>query len=227
MRLVGLTGGIASGKSTVSRRLESQGLPIIDADKVAQAALGKHTWGWKRVVRVFGREILRDDEEVDRVKLGEIIFNDPTKRSMLNRAMQPCIAFGLLYEVAKHWIRGTPVVIMDIPLLFETKMDRLTHVVVVVWVDRATQETRLTKRDKSTLSQAQARINSQLPLDVKRDRADHVIDNSGSLQNTMEQVDKLNRIITRPLTWRELAFSRLGVVAIVVVAATLVSRLRS
>ena len=117
--------------------------------------------------------------------------------------------------------------IMDIPLLFETKMDRLTHVVVVVWVDRATQETRLTKRDKSTLSQAQARINSQLPLDMKRDRADHVIDNSGSLQNTMEQVDKLNGIITRPLTWRELAFSRLGVVAIVVVAATLVSRLRS
>lgn len=141
--------------------------------------------------------------------------------------MQPCIAFGLLYEVAKHWIRGTPVVIMDIPLLFETKMDRLTHVVVVVWVDRATQETRLTKRDKSTLSQAQARINSQLPLDAKRDRADHVIDNSGSLQNTMEQVDKLNGIITRPLSWRELAFSRLGVVAIVVVAATLVSRLRS
>ena len=146
---------------------------------------------------------------------------------MCFRAMQPCIAFGLLYEVAKHWIRGTPVVIMDIPLLFETKMDRLTHVVVVVWVDRATQETRLTKRDKSTLSQAQARINSQLPLDAKRDRADHVIDNSGSLQNTMEQVDKLNGIITRPLTWRELAFSRLGVVAIVVVAATLVSRLRS
>ncbi|XP_024360618.1 dephospho-CoA kinase [Physcomitrium patens] len=226
MRLIGLTGGIASGKSTVSRHLESEGLPVVDADKVARVALDKNTWGWKRVVAAFGEGILRQDGEVDRAKLGEIIFNDPAKRGMLNRALQPCISLGLLYEVFKHWIRGTSVVIMDIPLLFEMKMNYLTNPVVVVWVDRTTQEARLTKRDNSTIEQARARIDSQLPLDMKREMADYVIDNSGTLEDTKMHVDKLKAIITGPQTWKEIALSRFGVAAIVAVAVAFVLRLR-
>ncbi|KAG0614710.1 hypothetical protein M758_6G197800 [Ceratodon purpureus] len=226
MRLVGLTGGIASGKSTVSRHLESEGLPVVDADKVARVAMDKNTWGWKRVVAVFGEGILREDGEVDRAKLGEIIFNDPAKRGLLNRAIQPCISLGLLYEVFKHWIQGTAVVIMDIPLLIEMRMNYLTHPVVVVWVDRATQEARLTKRDNSTIEQARARIDSQLPLDKKRDLADYVIDNSGSLEDTILQIQKLKSLITAPPTWKELAFSRFGVAAILTAAVALVLRLR-
>jgi dephospho-CoA kinase len=85
MRMVGLTGGIASGKSTVSRQLQAQGIPVIDADKVAQAALRKNTWGWRRVVAVFGNGILQENGEVDRAKLGEIVFSDAAKRKQLNR----------------------------------------------------------------------------------------------------------------------------------------------
>lgn len=178
------------------------------------------------MVAVFGDGILQEDGEVDRKKLGEIIFNDPAKRGMLNRALQPAISLGLLHEVFKHWIRGTRVVIMDIPLLFEMKMNYLTSPVVVVWVDRATQEARLTKRDNSAIEQARARIDSQLPLDKKRAMADHVIDNSGALEDTLLQVDQLKKIITAPQSWKELAFSRFGVAAILTTAVALVLRLR-
>ncbi|KAJ7564124.1 hypothetical protein O6H91_02G003200 [Diphasiastrum complanatum] len=87
MRLIGLTGGIASGKSTVSKELHIQGLPIIDADKIAHAALRKGTWGWMRVVATFGRDILREDGEVNRAQLGEIVFADSAKRKQLNSSL--------------------------------------------------------------------------------------------------------------------------------------------
>lgn len=115
---------------------------------------------------------------------------------------------------------------MDIPLLFEMKMNYLTNPVVVVWVDRTTQEARLTKRDNSTIEQARARIDSQLPLDMKREMADYVIDNSGTLEDTKMHVDKLKAIITGPQTWKEIALSRFGVAAIVAVAVAFVLRLR-
>ncbi|KAI5056402.1 hypothetical protein GOP47_0028220 [Adiantum capillus-veneris] len=216
MRIVGLTGGIASGKSTASNEFQSLGLPIIDADKVAHAALRKGTLAWRRVVAAFGKEVLQENGEVDRTRLGAMIFSDPAKRRVLNNAMSLSIGMGLYWELFKHWIKGTKVVIMDVPLLFEAKLNRMTKPVIVVWVDSKTQEDRLMKRDKISEEQALQKINSQLPLDVKRDRADLIIDNSQSLEAMKEQVQNIYKQVTAPLTWKEALLSRGGVLSLAV-----------
>jgi dephospho-CoA kinase len=135
--------------------------------------------------------------------------------------MEPCIMSGLFYEILKHWILGTSVVVLDVPLLFEAKIDWLTRPIIVVWVDDLTQETRLMARDNSSKEQARNRITSQLPLDVKRARADIVIDNSGSLEQTKVLVNDLKKTITAPPSWKELLFSRLGVAAMVIGVITI------
>eukprot|EP00250_Pteridium_aquilinum_P022197 c25321_g5_i1 orf=223-903(-) len=208
MRIVGLTGGIASGKSTASKEFQALGIPIVDADKVAHAALRKGTLAWRRVVRAFGEGVLQENGEVDRARLGEMIFSDPALRKKLNMAMSFSIATGLYWELFKHWMKGTRVVIMDVPLLFEARLNKLTKPVIVVWVDADTQVERLMKRDKISKDQAAKKIVSQLPLDVKRDRAELVIDNCNSLDATKKQVLEIYEEITAPLTWKELVISR-------------------
>lgn len=217
MRTVGLTGGIASGKSTVSKEFKTLGIPVIDADKIAHAALRKGTIAWRRVVAAFGESILQENGEVDRTRLGNIIFSDPAKRKVLNSAMALSIALGLYWDLFKHWIYGTKVVMMDVPLLFETKLSRLTKPIIVVWVDLTTQEERLMKRDGISKDQAVNKINSQLPLDWKREHADIVIDNSGTLDETKAQILEIHKLITSPLTWKELIFSRSGVITMAMV----------
>ncbi|KAL3675327.1 hypothetical protein R1sor_025275 [Riccia sorocarpa] len=215
MRIVGLTGGIASGKSSVSRELQNRDIPIVDADKIAHDVLKKGTRGWKRVVKIFGSKILLESGEVNRPLLGEIVFADPAKRKQLNKALEPFIAFGIFWEIFKHWLYGTRVLVLDIPLLYEAKMDWMAKPVVVVWVDRETQEARLLRRDRLPEEQARNRINAQMPLDLKRDRADIVIDNSGTLENMQTQVDTLYRTITAPWSWKEFLLSRTGVLGFV------------
>ncbi|KAH7295575.1 hypothetical protein KP509_27G055000 [Ceratopteris richardii] len=212
MRIVGLTGGIASGKSTASKEFEALGVPIIDADKVARAASKKGTLAWRRIVLTFGKEILQEDGEINRGRLGEIIFSDHAKRKALNSAMSFSIGIGLYWELFKHWIKGTKVVIMDVPLLFEAKLDRLTKPIIVVWVDPETQEARLVKRDKISKELALKKISSQLSLDEKRDRADIVIDNTSSIEAMKQQVqDIYKEIVATPSTMKELLFSRRGI----------------
>ncbi|XP_077240726.1 dephospho-CoA kinase-like isoform X2 [Tasmannia lanceolata] len=208
MRIVGLTGGIASGKSTVSNLFKSSGVPVVDADVVARDVVRKGTGGWKRIVRAFGEEILQDNGEIDRALLGQIVFSDPTKRQLLNRLLAPFISSGLFWEVVKLWIKGSKVIVIDIPLLFEAKMDQWANPIVVVWVDSETQLQRLMTRDGISEQQALNRINAQTSLDWKRTKADIVIDNSGSLKETKEQFQKVLMEITRPLTWREFGLSR-------------------
>ncbi|KAI5056404.1 hypothetical protein GOP47_0028222 [Adiantum capillus-veneris] len=114
---------------------------ILELD--VQAALRKGTLAWRRVVAAFGKEVLQENGEIDRTRLGAMIFSDPGKRRVLNNAMSLSIGMGLYWELFKHWIKGTKVVIMDVPLLFEAKLNRLTKPVIVVWVDSITQEVRL------------------------------------------------------------------------------------
>lgn len=128
--------------------------------------------------------------------------------------MEPFIAFGLFWEIFKHWILGTAVVILDVPLLYEAKLTWLTKPVVVVWLDRVTQAARLVQRDGLPEEQAQNRIKSQLPLELKRERADIVIDNSGTLDSTRQQVERLYTTITAPATMREFAVSRNGILTV-------------
>ncbi|CAK8544324.1 unnamed protein product [Lathyrus sativus] len=106
MRIVGLTGGIASGKSTVSNLFKSHDIPVVDADVVAREALKKGSGGWKKVVAAFGEEILLDNGEVNRPRLGQIVFADPDKRQFLNRLLAPYISSGIFWEVGKLWLKG-------------------------------------------------------------------------------------------------------------------------
>ncbi|KAI3425510.1 uncharacterized protein J3R85_010249 [Psidium guajava] len=210
MRIVGLTGGIASGKSTVSNHFKAHGVPVVDADIVARDVLKKGTGGWKKVVAAFGEEILQADGEVDRPKLGQFVFSDPTKRQVLNRLLAPYISSGIFREILKLWLEGHKVIVLDIPLLFEAKMDKWTKPIVVVWVDPETQFRRLMARDRTNEEDARNRINAQMPLDLKRSKADIVIDNTGSLEDLNEQFQKVLLQVMRPLTWTEFALSRQG-----------------
>ncbi|WCJ38839.1 dephospho-CoA kinase family [Euphorbia peplus] len=210
MRMVGLTGGIASGKSTVSNLFKSHGIPVVDADIVARDVLKKDTGGYKKVVAAFGEDILQANGEVDRPKLGQIVFSDPGKRQLLNRLLAPYISSGIFYEILKLWLKGCKVVVLDIPLLFETKMDKMTKPIIVVWVDAETQLQRLMARDQTVQEEAMNRINAQMPLDSKRSKADIVIDNTGSLEDLKEKFQEVLLQVTRPLTWSEFWLSRQG-----------------
>ncbi|KAH7578372.1 hypothetical protein JRO89_XS01G0373700 [Xanthoceras sorbifolium] len=210
MRIVGLTGGISSGKSTVSNLFKANDIPVVDADLVARDVLKKGTGGWKKVVATFGEDILLANGEVDRSKLGQIVFSDPAKRQLLNRLLAPYISSGIFMEILKLWIKGFKVIVLDVPLLFEAKMDKWTKPIIVVWVDTETQLQRLMARDRTSEEDAKNRINSQMPLDIKRTKADIVIDNNGSLDDLHEQFRKVLSQVTRPLTWTEFWLSRQG-----------------
>eukprot|EP00271_Cylindrocystis_brebissonii_P007966 TRINITY_DN2194_c0_g1_i3.p1 TRINITY_DN2194_c0_g1~~TRINITY_DN2194_c0_g1_i3.p1 ORF type:complete len:235 (-),score=13.25 TRINITY_DN2194_c0_g1_i3:421-1125(-) len=214
MRIVGLTGGIATGKSTVSRELGRRGLPIIDADEIAHDAVSPGTAGYRSVVAAFRRigvEILKSDGEIDRAKLGELVFRNPDQRRLLNRTLQPHIALALISRLFHFWLQGTRVVVLDAPLLFETKLNYITHPTIVVHCSHATQLSRLMERNTDlTQEQAEARIDAQMPTRSKVARANIVIDNSGNLEELTRQVEEVYAAITQPLNFRELILSRAG-----------------
>ncbi|VVB11756.1 unnamed protein product [Arabis nemorensis] len=210
MRIVGLTGGIASGKSTVSNLFKASGIPVVDADVVARNVLKKGSGGWKRVVAAFGEEILLPSREVDRPKLGQLVFSSDSKRQLLNKLMAPYISTGMFWEIIKQWAKGAKVIVVDIPLLFEVKMDKWTRPIVVVWVSQETQLKRLMERDGLSEEDARNRVMAQMSLDLKRSKADVVIDNNGSLDDLKQQFNNVLSEIRRPLTWNELLRSRQG-----------------
>ncbi|CAN6298707.1 unnamed protein product [Urochloa humidicola] len=219
MRLVGLTGSIASGKSTVSNLFKDTGVPVVDADIVARNVVLKGTGVWKKIVKAFGDGILLDNGEIDRARLGQVVFSDPSKRQLLNRLLARHISSGIFWEIAKLWMKGYKVIALDIPLLFETKMDRWTNPVIVVWVNPETQIERLMSRDGCSEEQAQNRINAQLALDWKKSEADIVIDNFGSLDDTKQQFEEVLRKVSEPLTWKERLRSRDGLISVVMCTA--------
>jgi len=216
MRIVGLTGGIASGKSTVSNLFKSHDIPVVDADVIARDVLKKGTGGWKKVVAAFGEDILQANGEVDRPRLGQIVFSDPAKRQLLNRLLASYISSGIFWEIVKLWMKGFKVIVLDVPLLFETKMEKWTNPIIVVWVDPETQLRRLMARDRTSEEDAGNRINAQMSLDLKRTKADIVIDNTGSLEDLNEQFRKVLFEVNKPLTWTEFGLSRQGALSVLV-----------
>ncbi|GMH08734.1 hypothetical protein Nepgr_010574 [Nepenthes gracilis] len=210
---------VRNRKSTASNLFKANGVPIVDADIVARNILKKGTDGWKKVVEAFGEGIVQPNGEVDRPKLGQIVFSDPTKRQLLNRILAPYIANGILWEVLKLWLKGCKVIVLDIPLLFEAKMDKWTKPIIVIWVDHETQLQRLMARDGVSHEEATNKINAQMPLDLKRNKADIVIDNTGSLDDLNEQFQKVLSVITKPLTWSEFMLSRQGAFSVLALVA--------
>ncbi|XP_034049681.1 dephospho-CoA kinase domain-containing protein [Thalassophryne amazonica] len=193
MFLVGLTGGIASGKSTVSSMLRELGCPIIDADVVARKVVEPHSSAYSRIVSHFGTDILLDNGEIDRQKLGQLIFSNEVKRKLLNSITHPEIHKVMLKEILFYFLRGYRYVVLDVPLLFETRrLTRFLNHTVVVYCDPATQLARLMQRDGLTQEQAEQRVAAQMPLNEKRGLANHVIENSGSREDTHRQVLRLH-----------------------------------
>jgi dephospho-CoA kinase len=195
--VVGLTGGIASGKSTVSALLKERCYMVLDADEFARDVAKPHTAGWQEIWEVFGEEYFHPDGSLDRSRLAETIFRDATARHRLNEIIHPKVLALIESRIQESRNRGESLVIVDVPLLFEVGWDKQVDKVVVVYVKPEIQLARLLERDNLTLEEAQNRIAAQLPLSLKAQQADYVIDNSGSLEDTSRQVDMIMDTLLR------------------------------
>ncbi|KAI0043387.1 CoaE-domain-containing protein [Auriscalpium vulgare] len=201
MLVVGLTGGIATGKSTVSTLLENRGIPIIDADVLARDVVRPGTPALARIVATFGRDMLLPDGTLDRAKLGARVFADDAERRKLNAIVHPAVRWAMARAVARCWLRGERVCVLDVPLLIESGIYRWVGKVVVVYCSAEIQLQRLMKRDGSTRDAAQARLSAQLPIADKLAFADNVLDNSGGPQDLDSQVDAFVRRLQRDAGW--------------------------
>lgn len=187
---IGLTGGIATGKSTVASMLLRKGAPLVDADVIAREVVEPGSPVLSRVAERFGSDILLPDGSLNRKKLGAIVFADPAQRKALESLLHPPIR-ALMKERMALLERQQPdkPVIVDVPLLYESGLEAMFDAVMVVYVPAALQRERLKQRDGLTEEQAVQRLAAQLPIDEKRRRADIVIDNAGTLQETQRQID--------------------------------------
>ncbi len=184
MNLTMLTGGIASGKSTVCKILENSGCKIINTDKIAHDVVQKGNIAWQQITETFGTNILKQNKQLDRIKLGDIIFSNPSERAKLNKIVHPQV----FKQVAKtvndmHEINSSQTVIVDIPLFFELAR-KPNPSVILVYLSQELQLIRLMQRDGCNKIDAMKRINSQIPMSKKLKFASTVINNSGSLQKT-------------------------------------------
>lgn len=187
-KTIGLTGSVATGKSTVSNLIQQAGIPLVDADIAARKVVEPGTEGLKEIIAYFGKEILLADGTLNRAKLGEIIFKDKEKREKLNEITHPRVKDYML-EAREHFFKaGEEIVFFDIPLLFESHLESLVDQIIVVWTTPETELKRLMERNNLTKEEALARIDSQMGIDEKAKKADFVIDNNESLEKTQKQV---------------------------------------
>ncbi|KOR86349.1 dephospho-CoA kinase [Bacillus sp. FJAT-22058] len=187
-QIIGITGGIASGKSTVSLYLQELGFTIVDADLASRAVVEPGEEAYHQVVKAFGEDILLADGNIDRVKLGSIIFNDQEKRLLLNGIVHPAVRNWMRVKTEAALSSGEETVFMDIPLLFESKLTFMVDKTLLIYVDEQVQLERLMNRNGLSETEALARINSQMPLADKKALADAVIDNNGDINETKRQV---------------------------------------
>ena len=181
MKWIGLTGGIATGKSTVAKIIRDLGLPVIDADHLAREVTKFGSKGLKKIVLKFGPSVLNDRGELDREKLGELIFNDDRKRLILEHIVHPLIQDLRITERRNLENQGCDLAFYDVPLLFEKKMENEFDATILVYSRVDEQRTRLKERNELTNEQIDARLKSQLSVDEKLQLADYVILNHGSV----------------------------------------------
>lgn len=186
--VIGLTGGIASGKSTVSNMLKDLNIPVIDADEEARLAVEKEEKAYFAIIDHFGEDILTEAGSIDRMKLGEIIFNDQHQRTILNSIVHPAVREKMLQKKEVYDRSGHPIIVLDIPLLFESRLTSMVDKVIVVYVDEHLQLERLMRRNGFTKNEALSRISSQMALKDKQKSADAVINNNGSIEETRKQL---------------------------------------
>ena len=190
MKLIGLTGGVGSGKSTVAEMFRELGATVIDADTAAHEVYAPGTPGFDAVVREFGEEYVRDGA-VDRARLGALVFNDLDALRRLHAIVHPLVRDWLAARTAEAAERGDEIVIQDVPLLYENDLAHLFSSVVLVYAPAEVQLERLVKGRGVPPDRARAMIANQMPIDEKRDRAHHVVDNSGTEEETRRQVEEI------------------------------------
>ena len=189
-KVLGLTGGIASGKSTVSNYFKKQNIPVVDADIVAREVMRAGQPVVAKVQEAFGAEVILENGEIDRERLGKIVFGNEEKRRLLDRIVRDEIRKQITSESKALQAEGHALIVLDIPLLFEGKFQDEVDEVMVIYVDGATQKARLLKRNTElTEEDAENRIHSQMPLDEKVKQADILIDNNGTIEHTLKQVE--------------------------------------
>ena len=189
MKLIGLTGGVGSGKSTVTEIFRELGAAVVDADEASHAVYEPGTRGYEDVVREFGQQIVRDGR-VDRVRLGRIVFEDADARRRLNAIVHPRVREWMAERTAEAAEGGAEIVIQDVPLLYENRLEDLFSSVVLVYVPAEVQVKRLVEGRGLAEQRARAVIAAQMPIEEKRRRAHHVIDNGGTPEETRKQVEE-------------------------------------
>ncbi|MDD2421609.1 MAG: dephospho-CoA kinase [Heliobacteriaceae bacterium] len=188
MKIIGLTGGIASGKTTVANYLKALGAVVIDADAVARQVVRPGEPAWHEIREVFGGGVFLADGTLDRAGMGSLVFANPVARECLNQIIHPRVIETFRREINEKAGQGVAAVVLDVPLLLETGMDQLVDEVWVVAVDEPTQIARVQIRDNLDAPAAKARIGAQMPLAHKLARADRVIDATQNLPAMLGQV---------------------------------------
>jgi len=188
VKLVGLTGGIASGKSTVAKILERLGAAVIDADALSREVVEPGKDAWKEIIDAFGTGVLQPDQTLDRQKLRAVIFNDRDGRKKLEAIIHPRVRALAEERIREHTAAGYSIIVYEVPLLFEGNLHEWLRPVILVACDVTTQRTRVQERDHLTQTEAQKHIDAQMSLAEKRRLADYVIENDGSLANLEQEV---------------------------------------
>lgn len=189
--IIGLTGSIASGKSTVANMLREKGYPIVDADVIARVVVELGSPLLNDIRTAFGQEVFLEDGSLNREKLGSIVFGDEMKRRQLNELLHPAIREEMIRQKEQYVEQGYSTVIMDIPLLFESKLHSYVEKIMVVSVTKELQKQRLIARNELSDAEADARIASQLDMKIKEKGADAVIHNNGTIQETEQQLIRI------------------------------------
>ncbi len=189
--MIGLTGGIASGKSTASAYLKELGAHVVDADAISRGLMEPGARGYEEVVRAFGDGILDAQGGIDRRRLGALVFGNRERRRTLDALMHPLVIAEAERRIRQLRQQGAAVCVLDVPLLFETGMERLCDETWLVYVSRQEQIRRIYLRDGLDAQAAAARIDSQMPLAEKLRRADKAVDASGTIEETREKLRRL------------------------------------
>ncbi|KAF9975217.1 hypothetical protein BGZ73_001199 [Actinomortierella ambigua] len=204
MKVIGLTGGIASGKSTVVKTVRSLDIPVVDCDILARKVVEPGEGAYNKLVARYGTKILLEErmgQPLDRPKLGAIIFHDEKERRAVNGIIHPAVGKEVISALWHHWIRGVTMVVVDVPLLLEGTLWQIMSSIIVVYCPPEVQLARIQSRDGLSAADAQARINAQRPLIEKVEYADHVIYNTSDLTTLQQQTEALLRQLQPSSLW--------------------------
>src|SRR5262245_17285154 len=188
MKLVGLTGGIASGKSTVAAILRRLGATIINADELSREVVQPEQEAWEEIIETFGPDILQEDKTLDRRKLRKIVFDNPDARKKLEAIIHPRVRALAERRISELAAAGSSVIVYEVPLLFEAQIHLWLRPVILVACDLETQKKRLLERDHLTELEAQQHLDAQMSLEEKRKLADYLIENDGTLEELEQDV---------------------------------------